>query len=131
MERPSEDGMERPAFRPAGRSLMKAFVLVAVTLLLCVDQLAARQAQTPAPTAPAPGRGRGAQAPPPPTLTCTSKATETDNKVPPALAKEGFTAIFNGKDLTGWQALIDVGTLRAGSGLNPADIANLTPADRA
>jgi len=87
--------------------------------------------QAPAPTPAAPARGRGAQTPPPPPLTCTSKATETDNKVPPALAREGFTAIFNGRDLTGWQALIDVGTLRAGSGLNPADIANLTPAERA
>jgi hypothetical protein len=64
-------------------------------------------------------------------LTCTSKAAETDNKVPAALAKDGFTAIFNGKDLTGWQALIDIGTLKFGAGLNPTDLVNLSPAERA
>ena len=95
------------------------------------------QSQTPAVPAPAPqepaarGRGRGPQTPPPPPLTCTSKATETDNKVPAALAKEGFTAIFNGKDLTGWQALIDIGTLKFGAGLNPADLLKLSPAEKA
>ena len=51
--------------------------------------------------------------------------------MPPALAAQGFVSLFNGKDLTGWQALIDVGTLRPGAGLNPADIAKLTPAERA
>ena len=66
------------------------------------------------------GRGRGPQTPPPPPLTCTSKALATDNKVPAALAKEGFTAIFNGKDLTGWQALIDIGTLKFGRGAQPS-----------
>ena len=76
------------------------------------------------------GRGRGPQAPPPPTLTCTSKATEWDNKVPPALARDGFVSIFNGVDLTGWQALIDIGTLRFGAGLNPADLQKLSPAER-
>jgi hypothetical protein len=30
-----------------------------------------------------------------------------------ALAQSGFVALFNGKDLTGWQALIDIGTLRS------------------
>ena len=98
-------------------------------------------AQTQAPAAPpagAPqdpaagrGRGRGPQTPPPPPLTCTSKATDTDNKVPAALAKDGFTAIFNGKDLTGWQALIDIGTLKFGAGLNPADLEKLSKAEKA
>ena len=96
-------------------------------------------AQSQAPAAPtatpqepaARGRGRGPQTPPPPPLTCTSKATETDNKVPAALAKEGFTAIFNGKDLTGWQALIDIGTLKFGAGLNPADLLTLSPSEKA
>jgi hypothetical protein len=87
--------------------------------------------QTP-PPAPAQGRGRGAPpTPPAPALTCTSKATDTDNKVPAALAKDGFTAIFNGKDLTGWQALIDIGTLKFGAGLNPADLLKLSPAEKA
>jgi hypothetical protein len=79
------------------------------------------------------GRGRGPVVPPPPPLTCTSKATEYDNIVPPALAAAGFVSIFNGKDLTGWQALIDLNnrTLQPGAGLNPAVLANLTPAERA
>ena len=64
-------------------------------------------------------------------MTCTSKATEWDNKVPPALAREGFVSIFNGVDLTGWQALIDIGTLRYGAGLNPADLLKLSAAERA
>jgi hypothetical protein len=118
--------------------------LVAATLgiaALGLSNLGAAQAPTnPAPTgaqapAPAPqgrgGRGRGQQTPPPPPLTCTSKATEWDNKVPPALARDGFVAAFNGRDLTGWQALIDIGTLRFGAGLNPADLDKLSPADRA
>ena len=50
---------------------------------------------------------------------------------PAALAREGFTAIFNGKDLTGWQALIDIGTLKYGAGLNPADLLKLSPAEQA
>lgn len=93
--------------------------------------------QAPAPTPPTgqePARGRGGrgpQTPPPPPLTCTSPATSTDNKVPAALAKDGFTAIFNGKDLTGWQALIDIGTLKFGAGLNPADLLTLSPAEKA
>ena len=90
--------------------------------------------QTPAPATPqtgGTGRGRGPQTPPPPPLTCTSKASDTDNKVPAALAKDGFTAIFNGKDLTGWQALIDIGTLKFGAGLNPADLLSLSPAEKA
>ena len=73
----------------------------------------------------------GPQTPPPPPLTCTSPAAPTDNKVPAALAREGFTAIFNGKDLTGWQALIDIGTLKYGAGLNPADLLKLSPAEKA
>jgi len=109
--------------------------------------LAQAQAPAPAPAsppaaggqAPAPepgrggGRGRGQQTPPPPPLTCSSKATDTDNKVPAALARDGFVSIFNGKDLTGWQALIDLenGTLKFGAGLNPADLLSLSPADRA
>lgn len=97
--------------------------------------------QTPAPApagqdpAAAPGArgrgGRGPQTPPPPPLTCTSKASDTDNQVPAALAQDGFTAIFNGKDLTGWQALIDIGTLKFGAGLNPADLLKLSPAEKA
>ena len=77
------------------------------------------------------GRGGAPQPPPPPPLTCSSPATAWDNTVPPALAREGFVSIFNGKDLTGWQALIDIGTLKFGAGLNPADIAGLSPAERA
>jgi len=89
--------------------------------------------QAPAPAAPAGGgnRGRGQQTPPPPPLTCTSKATESDNTVPPALAREGFVALFNGRDLTGWQALIDIGTLKFGAGLNPTDLTKLSAAERA
>jgi len=95
--------------------------------------LQAPAGQAPAPAAPAGGgnRGRGQQTPPPPPLTCTSKATESDNTVPPALAREGFVALFNGKDLTGWQALIDIGTLKFGAGLNPTDLTKLSPAERA
>jgi hypothetical protein len=55
--------------------------------------------------------------------------------VPAALARDGFQAIFNGKDLTGWQALIDLenGSLKFGAGLNPAEPAllKLSPAERA
>ena len=118
-------------------------VSFAITLALSATTLVIHAlAQAPAPSPPAAGqeqvttpggrgRGRGPQTPPPPTLTCTSKATETDNKVPAALAKDGFTAIFNGKDLTGWQALIDIGTLKFGAGLNPADLAKLSKAEKA
>jgi hypothetical protein len=118
-------------------------LLLAATLTTtaAVALLQALQAQPPAatsagqqdPTPPAAqgrGRGRGPQTPPPPLLTCTSPAGPTDNKVPAALAREGFTAIFNGKDLTGWQALIDIGTLKYGAGLNPADLLKLTPAEK-
>lgn len=48
-----------------------------------------------------------------------------DNTPPP-----GFTALFNGKDLTGWQALLDLPTLRFGVGLNPADKAKLSSEER-
>jgi hypothetical protein len=47
------------------------------------------------------------------------------------LAREGLTAIFNGKGLSGWQALIDIGTLKYGAGLNPADLLKLSPAEKA
>ena len=117
-----------------------SFLLAAtLTTTAAVPLLHALQAQPPAAPAtagqqePAPpaaqgrGRGRGPQTPPPPPLTCTSPAAPTDNKVPAALAREGFTAIFNGKDLTGWQALIDIGTLRYGAGLNPVDLLKLSP----
>jgi 3-keto-disaccharide hydrolase len=125
------------------RHLVPLFTAVAILVSLPVVRALA-QAQTPAATpapaagqapAPAPGegrgRGRGNQPPPPPPLTCTSKASDTDNKVPAALAKDGFVAIFNGKDLTGWQALIDIGTLKYGAGLNPADLTKLSPAEKA
>ena len=127
-------------------ALILAATLTVVAALPIVQALAQGQppAQTP-PAAQAPaggepgapeqgrgrGRGRGPQTPPPPPLTCTSPALPTDNKVPAALAKEGFAAIFNGKDLTGWQALIDVGTLKPGAGLNPADVRHLSKAERA
>lgn len=117
------------------RHLMVPAAIIAVfSSLPIVIARAQAETQPPVPaTTPAPGqgRGRGAQTPPPPPLTCTSKATDTDNKVPAALAQEGFTAIFNGKDLTGWQALIDIGTLRFGAGLNPADLLKLSPAEKA
>jgi hypothetical protein len=77
------------------------------------------------------GRGQQAPPPPPPTLTCTSPAAAWDNIVPAPLAAQGFVPIFNGRDLTGWQALIDIGTLRFGAGLNPADLDALSPAERA
>ena len=122
-----------------------ALLLTAMTITAAVPRLHPLQAQPPAaaPAAgqqePAPaapqqggrGRGRGPQTPPPPPLTCTSPAATTDNKVPAALAREGFTAIFNGKDLSGWQALIDIGTLKDGAGLNPADLLKLSPAGKA
>jgi hypothetical protein len=121
-----------------------SFLLAAtLTITAAAPLLQALQAQPPATTAqpgqqePAPpagqgrGRGRGPQTPPPPPLTCTSPAAPTDNKVPAALAREGFTAIFNGRDLTGWQALIDIGTLKYGAGLNPADLLKLSPAEKA
>jgi hypothetical protein len=102
-------------------------------MALAGETVPAAAAQDPA--APAQGRGtgpgRGPQTPPPPTLTCTSPASPTDNKVPAALAKDGFTALFNGTDLTGWQALIDIGTLKFGAGLNPADLLKLSRAEKA
>jgi hypothetical protein len=49
-------------------------------------------------------------------------AQAPDNTAPP-----GFTSLFNGKDLTGWQALLDLPTLKFGVGLNPADKAKLSP----
>jgi len=109
--------------------------IIALAFVSLPIVLARAQGQAPATAqVPAPGPGRGAQpppVPPPPPLTCTSKATDTDNKVPAALAKDGFTALFNGKDLTGWQALIDIGTLKFGAGLNPADLLKLSPAEKA
>jgi hypothetical protein len=116
------------------RHLVVPAAVVAVFISLSI-LLGRAQAPAPAPAstqAPAPGRGRGAPPPPPPpVLTCTSKATEADNRVPAALARDGFTAIFNGKDLSGWQALVDIGTLKFGAGLNPADLLRLSPAEKA
>ena len=91
------------------RSVLLSTTLAVFAALPIIQGVAQSQAPAAPPAAgqnPAPpatgGRGRGPQTPPPPPLTCTSKATEWDNRVPAALAKEGFTAIFNGKDLTGW-----------------------------
>ena len=89
---------------------ISARLVLAGLLLLAAgssDISVAAQEGQPAPPRGGGRGGRGPQAPPPPPLTCTSKATEWDNKVPPALAREGFVSIFNGVDLTGWQALID------------------------
>ena len=113
------------------RFVVAGLAIVAVGFSGLVVSAQEGQATPPAQGGGRGGRGRGPQAPPPPTLTCTSKATEWDNKVPPALAREGFVSIFNGVDLTGWQALIDMGTLRFGAGLNPADLQKLSPAERA
>ena len=98
-----------------------ALLLTAMTITAAVPRLHAQPPaaapaagqQEPAPAAPQQGgRGRGRG------QTTATAATHvhiagrlTDNKVPAALAREGFTAIFNGKDLSGWQALIDIGTL--------------------
>jgi hypothetical protein len=46
----------------------------------------------------------------------TVPASAQDNTPPP-----GFTALFNGKDLSGWQALLELPGLKSGAGLNPAD----------
>ena len=43
----------------------------------------------------------------PGTLLAQDKAGPNDNKPP-----KGFTALFNGTDLTNWQGVIDVKTLR-------------------
>jgi hypothetical protein len=48
-----------------------------------------------------------------------------DNTPPP-----GFTALFNGKDLTGWQALLELPELRSGAGLDPTLPLKLSPAER-
>src|SRR4029078_6444778 len=100
---------------------------VAAFGLIAGVTLHASQAQAPAQGG---GRGRAAQTPPPPVLTFSSPATAWDNTVPPARAREGFVSIFNGKDLTGWQALIDIGTLKFGAGLNPADLLKLSAAEK-
>jgi hypothetical protein len=96
--------------RVVSAAMVAGFVSVSMVMPLA-------QTQAPAP-APAP-------------LTCSSKATASDNNVPAALAKDGFTALFNGKDLTGWQALIDIGTLKFGAGLNSADLLKLSPSEKA
>ena len=82
-----------------------ALLSIALTVFAMLPVLTGwAQSQAPAVPAATPqepaarGRGRGPQTPPPPPLTCTSKATATDNKVPAALAKEGFTAIFSARD---------------------------------
>src|SRR5262245_50473253 len=127
--------------------LLLASVVALSIAVPAAGMLAQAQAPTPAPAnppaagtqAPAPeggrgggrggARGRGQQTPPPPPLTCSSKATDTDNKVPAALARDGFVSIFNGKDLTGWQALIDLenGSRKFAAGLNRAEPALVGP----
>jgi hypothetical protein len=54
-----------------------------------------------------------------------ASAQGKDNTPPP-----GFTALFNGKDLTGWQALLELPGLRSGAGLDPAEPLKLPPAER-
>ena len=54
------------------------------------------------------------------------EAQGQDNTPPP-----GFVALFNGKDLTGWQALLELPGLRSGAGLDPAEPAKLPPEERA
>ena len=58
--------------------------------------------------------------------TAPVEAQRPDN-TPPA----GFIALFNGKDLTGWQALLELPGLRSGAGLDPAEPAKLSAEDRA
>src|SRR5687767_12514856 len=53
-------------------------------------------------------------------------AQGTDNTPPP-----GFVALFNGKDLTGWQALLELPGLKSGAGLDPAEPLKLSPEERA
>lgn len=62
-------------------------------------------------------------------LTCPSgwAAAQSPDNTPPA----GFTALFNGKDLTGWQALLELPGLRSGAGLDPAEPLKLSPEERA
>src|SRR5690242_2820591 len=48
-------------------------------------------------------------------VTADEKAGPHDNTPPP-----GFTALFNGKDLTGWQGLVEI---RERSRLTPAQLA--------
>src|SRR5581483_12281494 len=101
------------------RLSLAAGLAIAFSLAAAIGLGAQATPPPAAPTKAGAGRGRAQQTPPPPPLTCSSKATEWDNKVPPALASQGFVSIFNGKDLSGWQALIDIGTLKFGAGLNP------------
>ena len=121
--------------RHSALSVATLTVFIALPIVHGLEQTPApapAAGQDPAPVPGARGRGgRGPQTPPPPPLTCTSGASDTDNKVPAALAQDGFTAIFNGKDLTGWQALIDIGTLKFGAGLNPADLLKLSATEKA
>jgi hypothetical protein len=49
-----------------------------------------------------------------------------DNTPPP-----GSIALFNGKDLTGWQALLELPGLKSGAGLDPAEPLKLSPEERA
>jgi hypothetical protein len=49
-----------------------------------------------------------------------------DNTPPP-----GFIALFNGKDLTGWQALLELPGLKSGAGLDPSEPGKLSPEERA
>lgn len=54
-----------------------------------------------------------------------ASAQRNGNTPPP-----GFTALFNGQDLTGWQALLELPGLRSGAGLDPAEPLKLAPAER-
>ena len=53
-------------------------------------------------------------------------AQSKDNTPPP-----GFVALFNGKDLTGWQALLELPGLKSGAGLDPAEPLKLSADERA
>jgi Domain of Unknown Function (DUF1080) len=48
-----------------------------------------------------------------------------DNTPPP-----GFIALFNGKDLAGWQALLELPGLKSGAGLDPAEPLKLSAEER-
>lgn len=58
--------------------------------------------------------------------TAPVEAQRPDN-TPPA----GFIALFNGTDLRGWQALLELPGLRSGAGLDPAEPGKLSAEERA
>ena len=62
-----------------------------------------------------------------PGVHCAQAETQNEDNTPPA----GFAALFNGKDLTGWQALLELPGLRSGAGLDPAEPGKLSPDERA